>query len=115
MAYNEQLAERLRRRLAILPNIAEKKMMGGLVFMYNEKMCVGVTGDELMCRINPAMQDEVVEKNGCRQMKMNQRGMNGYVLIDETGIAKEQEFEYWIGLSLEYNRLAKSSKKNIKG
>jgi hypothetical protein len=52
MAYNEHLADRIRARLAGLPNIEEKKMMGGLTFMYNGKMCVGIIKDDLMCRID---------------------------------------------------------------
>ena len=50
MAYNEQLAERVRTALGNEKNLEEKKMMGGLTFMVNEKMCVGVLKDELMCR-----------------------------------------------------------------
>ena len=55
MAYSEKLADRIRARLAGLPNIEEKKMMGGLTFMYNGKMCVGIIKGDLMCRIDPAL------------------------------------------------------------
>jgi len=50
MAYDEKLAVRIRERMSELPNVDEKEMMGGLVFMYNGKMCVGIIKDELMCR-----------------------------------------------------------------
>ena len=53
MAYNHQLADRIRNTLGDLPNIEEKEMMGGIVFMYNDKMCVGIIKDDLMCRIDP--------------------------------------------------------------
>ena len=49
MAYNEELAYRIRKRLTPLDNVEEKRMMGGLTFMYNDKMCVGVLKDELKC------------------------------------------------------------------
>ena len=48
-SYDTILAEKVRMRLAELPNIVEKEMMGGLVFMYNDKMCLGIVKDELMC------------------------------------------------------------------
>ena len=60
MAYDEQIANRIRERFADLENIEEKAMMGGVTFMYNGKMCVGVIKDELMCRIDPGMHDEVI-------------------------------------------------------
>jgi TfoX/Sxy family transcriptional regulator of competence genes len=111
MAYNIDLANRVRNRLADLPNMEEKEMMGGLVFMYNDKMCLGVVKDELMCRIDPALHEEVVERNGCRTMDFTKRPMKGYILIDETGLHSHADFEYYINLALDFNKHAKSSKK----
>ena len=111
MAYDHKLADRIRARMAVLPNIEEREMMGGLVFMYNDKMCVGIIYDEMMCRIDPGLHDTVVEKRGCRTMDFTRRPMIGYVLVDETGMKSEKDFEYWINLCLEYNSKAKSSKK----
>jgi TfoX/Sxy family transcriptional regulator of competence genes len=48
MAYNTELADRIRERIADLPNVNEKEMFGGLVFMFNGKMCIGVIKDEMM-------------------------------------------------------------------
>ena len=64
MPYNEKLANRIRERISNLQNIEEKEMMGGLVFMYNGKMCLGIIKDELMCRIDPMLHDIEVEKIG---------------------------------------------------
>ncbi|WP_276134846.1 TfoX/Sxy family protein [Polluticoccus soli] len=114
MAYDEQLADRIRNRLAELPNVEEKAMMGGLCFMYNDKMCVGIFRNELMCRIDPEIVDEVLNKQGCRQMEMNGRTMKGYVLVDETGMHTKKDFNYWIDLCLDFNSRAKSSKKKKK-
>ncbi len=111
MAYNEKLANRIREKLASLTNVEEKAMMGGLTFMYNDKMCVGIIADELMCRVDPEMHESLVEKRGCRTMDFTNRPMKGYVLIDDTGMANQSDFEYWINLSLEFNAKAKSSKK----
>lgn len=115
MPYSQTLANRIREKLAHLPNIEEKAMMGGLVFMYNDKMLVGIMRDELMCRIDPELHEMAVEKNGCRTMdfgyRPTKRMMKGYVMIDETGMKNDVDFDYWINLSLDYNPKAKASKK----
>jgi TfoX/Sxy family transcriptional regulator of competence genes len=112
MAYNKKLADIIRERLQSIPNVEEKEMMGGLTFMVNEKMCVGVIKDEMMCRIDPEFHSTAVEMQGCRTMDFSNRPMKGYVLIDDSGMRTPNEFEYWINLALEYNPKAKSSKKN---
>jgi TfoX/Sxy family transcriptional regulator of competence genes len=112
MAYDQKLAERIRARMAELPNVEEKEMMGGLTFMLNDKMCVGIIKDEMMCRIDPALHESAVERRGCRTMDFTGRPMKGYVLIDETGMKSEKDFEYWINLCVDFNNRAKSSKKN---
>jgi TfoX/Sxy family transcriptional regulator of competence genes len=111
MAYNEHLARRIRLRLIDLPDIEEKEMFGGVAFMVNGKMCVGVIKDEMMCRIDPAAQDQAVERTGCRVMDFNRRPMRGFVMIDDSGMASKKDFEHWIGLALEFNTHAKPSRK----
>jgi TfoX/Sxy family transcriptional regulator of competence genes len=111
MAYNIQLANRIRERLAEFPIIEEKEMMGGLTFMVNDKMCVGIIKDEMMCRIDPAIHETVIEIAGCRTMDFTKRPMKGFIMIDETGMRTPKAFEYWINLALEFNSRAKSSKK----
>lgn len=114
MAYNEKLADRIRERLADLKNVEEKAMMGGLTFMYNDKMCVGVLKDELMCRVDPALINELLEKQGCHPLTFTGRTSKGFVLVDETGMKSKKEFDYWINLALDFNKKAKSSKKKKK-
>jgi TfoX/Sxy family transcriptional regulator of competence genes len=111
MAYDEKLANRVRERLAYLPNVDEKEMMGGLVFMVNDKMCAGIIKDELMCRISPDLHEKVVEKTGCRTMDFTKRPMRGYVMIDDSGIKTPEELGCWIELALEFNEKAKSYRK----
>jgi TfoX/Sxy family transcriptional regulator of competence genes len=111
MPYSETLANRVREWLATLPNVEEKAMMGGLAFMLNDKMCVGIMKDKLMCRIAPELHDTLVEKAGCRTMDFTNRPMKGYVLIDESGMRTQQDFDYWIGLALDFNPKARSSKR----
>jgi len=111
MAYDEKLAARIRERISDLPNIEEKEMMGGLVFMYNGKMCLGIIKDELMCRIDPTLHDIEVEKYGCRTMDFTKRPMKGYIMIEEVGMKSKKDFDYWIDLALDFNSKAKASKK----
>jgi TfoX/Sxy family transcriptional regulator of competence genes len=111
MAYSEKLANRIRERLADLPNLEEKEMMGGLTFMVNDKMCVGIIKSELMCRIDPNFHETAIKKTGCRTMDFTKRPMKGYVMIDDTGMKTKKDFDYWIDLSLDFNKKAKSSKK----
>ena len=92
MAYNEKLADRIRERLSDLPVISEKEMMGGLTFMVNDKMCVGIIKDEMMCRIDPDLHETAIEKTGCRTMDFTKRPMTGYVMIDDTGMKTKKEF-----------------------
>jgi TfoX/Sxy family transcriptional regulator of competence genes len=111
MAYPEKLANRIREQFASLKKVEEKEMMGGLTFMYNGKMCVGIFKGELMCRIDPAVQPTALSKPGARLMEMGGKPMKGYIIVNESGIKSKADFEYWINLALEFNKKAKSSKK----
>jgi TfoX/Sxy family transcriptional regulator of competence genes len=114
MAYNEKLADRIRERFKGLKRVEEKPMMGGLTFMYNGKMCVGIIKGDLMCRIDPAIHNECIEKRGCRTMDFTNRPMSGFIMVDETGMKSRKEFDYWIDLALSFNKKAKASKRSSK-
>jgi len=109
--YSETLANRVRERLAELSNVTEKEMMGGLTFMYNDKMCVGIIKDELLCRINPSLHESCIEKIGCRTMDFTKKPMKGYIMVDHTGIHTKADFDFYIDLALDFNSSAKSSKR----
>ena len=115
MAYNEKLAERTREIIAVShKKVEEKPMFGGLCFMVNDKMCVGVKIDSLMLRIAPELTDEVLEKDGCRPMIMKGKLMKGFVYVDADVLTTKKKLEYWIGLALAYNKIARPSKKKKK-
>ena len=114
MAYSEKLANRVRAILADHPKVEEKKMMGGLTFMVNNKMCVGILKDDLMARIDPADYEAVLKKNGCREMDFTGRPMKGFVFMSPEGTKTIDDLHYWIGLALEYNKIAKVSRKRKK-
>jgi TfoX/Sxy family transcriptional regulator of competence genes len=110
MAYNQRLVDQLREMLVDQPDIDEKEMMGGLAFMVDNKMCVGVIKDVLMARIDPEMYDEALGKPGCRPMDFTGKPMKGWVFIGPEGLVKIKDLEYWIGLALQFNKDAKPSK-----
>jgi TfoX/Sxy family transcriptional regulator of competence genes len=109
--YNQKLTEKLRKALAHLPDVEEKKMFRGVVFMVNGRMCISAGDDEIMCRIDPSLHDDLIKKNGCRSVIMKNREYKGYIYIKEDNLKNKNEFDYWIGLALEFNKKAKASKK----
>ena len=113
MAYDTNLADRVREYLVEIQglHIEEKKMFSGLAFLVNDKMCVNVSGERLMCRFNPDLQEEVSEKPGYEPMIMKGKELNGYCYVEAVGFKSKKDFDYWLKLCLEYNKTAKSSKK----
>lgn len=114
MPYNEKLADRIREALTGLPRIEEKKMFRGVTFMVNKKMCVSVSADNLMCRIDPDIYEAALEKKGARAVIMKGRPMKGWVYVSEEGIKNKKDFDYWIAVALDFNKKAKPSKKTKK-
>jgi TfoX/Sxy family transcriptional regulator of competence genes len=115
MAYNEKLANLARELIAETHrSVEEKAMFGGLCFMVNDKMCLGVLQDKLMVRLDPARYDEVIEKEGCGPMDFTGREMKGFVFVDASGVNTGRKLNYWVQLALEYNKIAKASKKKNK-
>lgn len=112
MAYHEKLADRTREIISRThKKVTEKKMFGGLCFMVNDKMCVGVEQERLMVRLDPARYDEVMQKEGCKPMDFTGKVMKGFVFVDIDALNTARKLEYWVGLALEYNKAAPKSKK----
>lgn len=112
MAYDEFLEERITRILQEKKvSFDAKKMMGGLCYMVDDKMCTGIVKDHLMARVGPEAYEECLDKPGCKPMDFTGRPMNGYVFVGGEGIAGDDDLANWIQLCLDFNPLAKSSKK----
>ncbi len=111
MAFNDELAGRVRELLKDEPNVTEKRMFGGLAFLVNDKMCINVGGDNLMCRFDPLLKKELAAKKGYEPTIMKGREMSGYCDVNPEGTTSEKDLKYWVDLCLEYNKVAKSSKK----
>ena len=112
MAYDEFLADRLRKILHEKKvSFEEKKMMGGLCVLVDDKMCVGVVHDTLMARIGTEIYQTALNRKGAREMDFTGRPMKGYVFVDPEGVDLEKDLDYWVQLCLDFNPQAKSSKK----
>ena len=115
MPFNQSLAERIADNLLNRKiEFEEKHMFGGICFMVDEKMCVGIVKDDLMARINPELELDLLIKDGARPMDFTKRRMKGYLYIDSSGYTEDDDLNFWIERCLEFNPLAKSSKKKSK-
>lgn len=115
MPYNETLADRTREIISLThKKVVEKRMFGGLCFMVNDKMCVGVEQERLMVRLDPERYDEAMEREGCKPMDFTGKIMKGFVFVDIDALNTKKKLDYWIQLALEFNRKAKATKKKKK-
>jgi hypothetical protein len=92
--------------------IEKKEMFSVLNFMVNQKTCVCVSGENLMLRFDPKLQEEVAEKHGYQTMWMKGKEYKGYCYIIPDGFKEKQDFEYFMNLCLDYNKISKASKKS---
>ncbi len=116
MDYDEKLADMVRDLIAQThKNVEEKAMFGGLCFMVNDKMALGVEKERLMVRLDPAKYDEVMEKEGCKPMDFTGKVMKGFVFVDADAVTTKKKLDYWVQLALAYNKSAKASKKKAPG
>jgi TfoX/Sxy family transcriptional regulator of competence genes len=115
MAYKQNLANMTRELIALThKKVEEKAMFGGLCFMVNDKMALGVEKDRLMVRLNPDIYEEAMEKEGCKPMDFSGKVMKGFVFVDADVLTTKKKLNYWVQLALEYNKIAKASKKKTK-
>ncbi|PLX82733.1 MAG: RNA methyltransferase [Desulfuromonas sp.] len=112
MAYDEHLADRIRQVFDEC-HVAteEKRMMGGLCFMVNGKMCAGIVNERLMARVDPTVYEQVLQREGAREMDFTGRPMRGFVFVEAEGIDEDEDLLFWLDLCLEYNPRARSSRK----
>ena len=98
MAYDEGLAERVRDRLADVPGVTDKRMFGGIAFLTDGNMTVGVTGDDLLVRVGPEATDAALARPGARLFDMTGRPMRGWVVVDGAELDDDVLVE-WIELA----------------
>ena len=100
--YDEGLAQRVRERLDGDYRVVEKAMFGGLCFMVNGHMCVGVETDRLMVRCGKARYDEAMARPHAAPMDFTKRVMKGFVFVGEAGVAADHDLSSWVQLGLEH-------------
>jgi TfoX/Sxy family transcriptional regulator of competence genes len=102
VAYDEALADRVRRALGPRAGVSEKKMFGGLAFLLDGKMFCGIVKDELMVRVGPERYEESLRKTHVRPMDFTGRPMNGYVYVGAAGCRTDKALRPWIELGLRF-------------
>jgi TfoX N-terminal domain len=118
MAYKEESLNRIREILFEKGiEFSEKKMFSGVCIMVDEKMCCGTHLDKktnedlLLCRIGEANYETALENIDCIPMEFTGKPMKGYIFVTENGFLTNQQLSYWLQLCLDFNPLAKKSKK----
>jgi hypothetical protein len=112
MAYDEVLVDRIQARLSQLKvEFRQMKMMGGLCFMVDNKMCLGINGTDLMARVGPGAYQDALRRPGAREMEFTGRPLKGFVFVDSEAVDLDEDLHSWIELCLRYNPYAKRSGK----
>lgn len=102
MAYDEGLAERIREALGPVRNIGERKMFGGLAFMHDGHMFVGIVGETLMARVGAEDYAQALARPHVRPMDFTGRPMKGYVFVDPPGFEKDADLNAWVERGLRF-------------
>ena len=96
MAFDPGLAQRIRERLASRVGVTERRMFGGLAFLLDGHMAVGILGATLMARVGPAGHAAALKRPHARAMDFTGRPMKGYVYVDPAGIAEDADLAQWL-------------------
>jgi TfoX N-terminal domain len=102
VAYDEELAERVREELAGTADVAEIKMFGGLCFTVREHMAVGVNKDGLLVRVAPGDSDAALREPGAGLMEMGGRTMQGFLVVGPKGIGADADLRRWVDRGVTY-------------
>lgn len=105
MAYDEELAARIRDLVGDEPGLTEQKMFGGLGFLVGGNMAIGASGQGgVLVRVDPAQSDALVAASSARPMEMRGRQMKGWLRVDADDVRTTQELAKWVGLGTAYAR-----------
>jgi TfoX/Sxy family transcriptional regulator of competence genes len=105
MAYDEDLANRIRELMADVPDVTETKMFGGLAFLVGGNMSVAASGQGgLMVRVAPEDTDALLEKPHARPLEMRGREMQGWLRVNDEGVGTKRELEPWVKRGVEFAR-----------
>ena len=96
MAYDEKLAERVRKSLEGRRGVTERRMFGGLAFMLRGHTCCGLVGDELMVRVGPDAYEAALARPHAREMDFTGRPLRGYVYVGREGLGTQRSVTAWV-------------------
>ena len=102
MAFDEGLAQRLRELLERTRGVTEKKMFGGVCFMLNGHMCVGIVKQALMARVGPEGHADALKQPHARTMDFTGKPMKGYVFVEPKGFASDAGLKAWLARALKF-------------
>ena len=102
MAFDESLARGIRDALARKKNIEEKKMFGGVGFLLNGNMLVGVWKDSLIVRIGPEVYEDVLLEPHVTEFDITGRPMKGWVLVEPEGVEDDEQLKNWIQQAVKF-------------
>jgi TfoX/Sxy family transcriptional regulator of competence genes len=97
---DEGLVERVRARLSPIDGMAERKMFGGVAFLLDRHMCVGVMGDELIVRVGRDGHDDALTRPGTRTFDATGRPMRGWIAVAGAALSEDDDLEGWVGRAL---------------
>jgi TfoX/Sxy family transcriptional regulator of competence genes len=105
VAYDEELADRIRELLATDHDVVEKKMFGGLAFLIGGNMSVSASGQGgLLLRCDPEESDALVGQRHVSRFEMRGRAMDGWLRVDADAVETRDELERWVSLGVDYAR-----------
>ncbi|HEX6300917.1 MAG TPA: TfoX/Sxy family protein [Acidimicrobiia bacterium] len=96
MAYDQQIADEVRTAIGPRPEVTEREIFGGIAFMINGNMAVGVSGDELMVRVGKDAHADAISRRGARTFDMGARPMRGWVSVAAEGFSTEEDLAFWV-------------------
>ncbi len=102
MAFDQKLAERVRKRLGKRRGVIEKQMFGGLAFVLNGNLCCGVHGRELIVRVAPAETDQALSQPHTHIFDLPGRPMKGWILVQPAGLTTDVALARWIQTGVKY-------------
>ncbi|MDF7808528.1 TfoX/Sxy family protein [Pontiellaceae bacterium B12219] len=102
MSFDEGLAERLREVLMDEPDVAEKKMFGGLCLMVSGHMCCGIIDEALMARVGPDQYIQCLERPHAREMDFTGKPLKGMIYVDSAGTAEDEDLRFWVSCCMSF-------------
>jgi TfoX/Sxy family transcriptional regulator of competence genes len=102
MAFDENLADRVRDALLPCADVSERKMFGGIAFMVGGNMAVGVIGDDLMVRLDPADAEQALQEPHTRPMDFTGRPMKGMIFVESSGTDADEDLASWVDAGADF-------------